>query len=830
MKLFYSYCHVDEKYRNRLEKFLVTLRDKGKITEWYDRKIMPGDKWQDNIKQNLETSDIILLLISQDFLSSSACKEEIQFALNPDNKKITIPIILKPCTWLHSDLKDIQAVPTDGKPIIEWDSEDSAWLDVAEKITAVIDSFSEKVRVSFLDELNRTEFRNSGKECIKLSDIFVNPSFDFSTIDGKSEKKEFTSEDFFTEKNKYSLISGESLSGKTSVLYRLYEESIKKDYYPVIVDGITIKKTRNFGETIQKSLMEQYENFTFDTFMTKDNKILLIDNYSHSISDNIITWGKENFDYIYIAIDTNELLLFFKDSKLFADFNNCSIRNMGHSSRYELIKNWKKIGKSNYTTEEQFQNEIDILEQHIDSIILNKNILPNTPFYILTIIQSFETFMPQDFQITSYGHCYYAIIYAQLSSIGLSQSDIDDSLNFFTQLAKTIFDQAQNNQWVLSLESYNEFKKGYKSDYLIGDGMIARLEEPDCLLLKINSTDENISFTYPFVFYYFIGKYLAVHKEQKIVEDLCTKIYNRDFANILIFTVHHTINTDLLDEIELHCLVSLERFDVAKLTTEETSFMNGLISALSKEIEKRRDSRSAEEKRLLVRREQDEIEETSELNENDVNENSDPEMIEIERAMKIIEVLGQIIKNRSGSFKKTEIKELILEVEKLGLRILTYFLDTLKSSEFKEWIFERIRILEKKRGNSFEKEKIEKIVEQNVEMMGFVIIIGMLQKTYLSLSTQKVLSLQKEISDCENSVAFDFLFIFFKLNYEGIKFDYIEHYYKKFNESKNSWAKNVLMLLVKSYLDSHNVEFKERAKILSLLGLKYKPNKFLSKK
>ena len=104
---------------------------------------------------------------------------------------------------------------------------------------------------------------------------------------------------------------------------------------------------------------------------------------------------------------------------------------------------------------------------------------------------------------------------------------------------------------------------------------------------------------------------------------------------------------------------------------------------------------------------------------------SDPEMKEIERSMKIIEVLGQIIKNRSGSFKKTEIKELIFEVEKLGLRILTYFLNTLKSPEFKEWIFERISILEKERGNYLEKDKIEKIVEQNVEMMGFVIIIGL---------------------------------------------------------------------------------------------------------
>ena len=831
MKLFYSYCHVDEKYRERLEKFLVTLRDEGKITEWHDRKIMPGDKWQDDIKQNLENSDIVLLLISQDFLSSSACKEEIQFALNPDNKKITIPIILKPCTWLHTALKDIQAVPTDGRPILNWESEDSAWLDVAEKITAVIDSFSEKVKKSFLYEINKTEFRNSEKECIKLSDIFVNPSFDFSTIDGKNEKREFIIEEFLTEKNKYSLISGESLSGKTSVLYRLYEQSVKKDFYPILIDGNTIKKTRNFEEIIQKALREQYENFTLNIFWSKRNKILLIDNYSHSVSDNIINWGKEKFDYIYIAIDANELLIFFKDSKVFADFNNCSIRNMGHTSRYELIKNWKTIERNNYTTEEQFQNEIDVLEQHIDSIILNKNILPNTPFYILTIIQSFETFMPQDFQITSYGHCYYAIIYAQLSSIGLSQSDIDDSLNYFTQLAKRIFDKAKNNQWVLSLESYNEFKKAYKNDYLIGDGMVARLEEPDCLLLKINNADENISFTYPFVFYYFLGKYLAAHKEQKIIEDLCTKIYNRDFANILIFTVHHTINTDLLDEIELHCLISLENFDVAKLTTEETSFMNGLMTTLPKEIEMSRSSKSPEEQRLLSRREQDKIEdETAELNVNDINENSDPEMKEIERSMKIIEVLGQIIKNRSGSFKKTEIKELIFEVEKLGLRILTYFLNTLKSPEFKEWIFERISILEKERGNYLEKGKIEKIVEQNVEMMGFVIIIGILQRTYLSLSTQKILSLQKEISDNENSVAFDFLFIFFKLNYEGIKSSFIEHYYRKFNDSKNSWAENVLMLLVKSYLDSHNVEYKERAKILSLFGLKYKPNKVLPKK
>lgn len=467
MRLFYSYCHVDESYRERLEKFLVTLRDANKITEWHDRKILAGDEWKEDIKHNLEEADIILLLISQDFLTSSACKEEISFALNPANKKITVPIILKPCMWLETQLKDIQAVPKDGKPIIEWDSVDSAWLDVAEKITRLVDSLLNKPQKKFLSSINKTEFRNSGKETVLLSEIFVNPEFDFSTIDGKCEKKQFSIDNFISEKNKFSLISGESLSGKTSILYRIFEKATEKGFYPVFIDGNTVKKTRNFEEPIQKALTEQYEHISWKDFCHKNNKILLIDNYTHSISDNFILWGKENFDYIYIAIDTNELLLFFKDSKFFVDFNNCTIRNMGHASRYELIKKWKQLERNNFTTDEQFQNEVDVLEQHINSIILDKSVLPNTPFHILTIIQSFETFMPQDFQITSYGHCYYAIIYAQLSSVGLSQSDIDDTLNYLTILAKFIFDKAIANQWFISLEMYNDFKKKYKDDYLI---------------------------------------------------------------------------------------------------------------------------------------------------------------------------------------------------------------------------------------------------------------------------------------------------------------------------------------------------------------------------
>lgn len=250
-------------------------------------------------------------------MDSSACKEEMNFALNPDNNKIAIPIILKPRTWLQTSLKDIQSVPKDGKPIAEWESEDSAWLNVENKIAEIINSLSNKPKQKFLDEIDKTEFRNSGIDDIQLSDIFVNPEFDFSTIDGRNEKKEFIVKEFISDKNRFCLISGEDLSGKTSFLYRLFnKETVDKGLHPVFIDGDNVKKTRNFAECIQKALAEQYENVYWNSFYKNIAKILLIDNYAHTISDNFIYWAKENFKYIYIAINSDELLLFFKDSKL----------------------------------------------------------------------------------------------------------------------------------------------------------------------------------------------------------------------------------------------------------------------------------------------------------------------------------------------------------------------------------------------------------------------------------------------------------------------------------------------------------------------------------
>lgn len=92
VKLFYSYSHKDEDYRNELEIHLTTLHKKDLINEWHDRKIDAGNNWDDEIEQNMANSNIILLLFSPEFIGSPACQKEVKTAIKLKKEKNTILI------------------------------------------------------------------------------------------------------------------------------------------------------------------------------------------------------------------------------------------------------------------------------------------------------------------------------------------------------------------------------------------------------------------------------------------------------------------------------------------------------------------------------------------------------------------------------------------------------------------------------------------------------------------------------------------------------------------------------------------------------------------
>ncbi|WP_412775554.1 toll/interleukin-1 receptor domain-containing protein [Thalassospira lucentensis] len=140
-KIFFSYSHADENLRDTLEKHLTALARQGLIETWHDRRITAGTELNGEISKNLDESDVILLLISPDFIASNYCFDiEMKHALSRHKAGETtvIPVILRHCDWHDMPFGKLMATPTDGKPVKAWPDLDEAFVDVIKAIKAVI--------------------------------------------------------------------------------------------------------------------------------------------------------------------------------------------------------------------------------------------------------------------------------------------------------------------------------------------------------------------------------------------------------------------------------------------------------------------------------------------------------------------------------------------------------------------------------------------------------------------------------------------------------------------------------------------------------------------
>src|SRR6266566_5715704 len=147
VKIFCCYAHEDEALLKKLKTHLWPLQRQGLIDVWHDRDINAGTEWEQVIKEQLNTAQIILLLVSPDFMASDYCYTiEMKQALERHDKKeaTVIPIILRPVYW-QGVLGNLQALPKDAKPVISshWHNEDDAFFNIVEGVMKVASASSE---------------------------------------------------------------------------------------------------------------------------------------------------------------------------------------------------------------------------------------------------------------------------------------------------------------------------------------------------------------------------------------------------------------------------------------------------------------------------------------------------------------------------------------------------------------------------------------------------------------------------------------------------------------------------------------------------------------
>jgi hypothetical protein len=140
VRVFYSYSHQDEELRKELEKHLKPLVRLGLLEDWRDRQIEAGAEWDAVIRQKLGEAEVILLLISPDFMSSDYIwDKELAPALarHRAGTARVIPIFARPTVVKGMEFTKLQGLPRDAKPVVTWSNRDDAWVNVVQGIRTV---------------------------------------------------------------------------------------------------------------------------------------------------------------------------------------------------------------------------------------------------------------------------------------------------------------------------------------------------------------------------------------------------------------------------------------------------------------------------------------------------------------------------------------------------------------------------------------------------------------------------------------------------------------------------------------------------------------------
>lgn len=150
--LFYSYAHEDEPLRDELQGHLKILERRGLLAPWHDRQILPGQDWSGQIDAHLQSAELVLLLVSKDFIDSDYIMGvELAAAMKRHDQQAAtvVPILVRAVDLDAEDAEDmpflkLQGLPTDLKPVTSWPNRDEAWTNVAKGLRGTVKSIRER--------------------------------------------------------------------------------------------------------------------------------------------------------------------------------------------------------------------------------------------------------------------------------------------------------------------------------------------------------------------------------------------------------------------------------------------------------------------------------------------------------------------------------------------------------------------------------------------------------------------------------------------------------------------------------------------------------------
>lgn len=838
VKIFISYSHADGTYIETFLRFMQPLCDSENVDIWYDRNITAGDDFWARIDEHLMERDIVCLFVSSYYLASDACKEEMKraFEMIQSHGISVVPIILSPCMWLENDkLKKRLALPTDGKPISNFESQDDAWMNVCQELKPIIDNwiklkelhFSES-HIEFLNDASLFTKAHENKEKLTMEDIYVSPDLD--RYNEEKDKRERISFDemckHFSLTNKV-VIAGEDQSGKTTLAKVLIQRLRERNLIPVYIKDEQELLQGNLEYRVSQLFKIQYDTGQELSEYEHERVVPVVDDFHKAHRKELALDRLGVFKQMIIIVDTIfDLEMYRKD--LVGDFERYRIMPFKPSLRNTLIRKWLSITDRVDADLDFINNDLAQIDARTDMInqtlgkTIGSGLMPAYPFFLLTLLSNYETLNTRiNDEIASQGYYYQALIILFLTKEKVTNDKIDTYLNFLTEFAYAIF----QNKSALSQKQFDKFFESYEISF--------NLPEPKTTLLyklkrsgivKITSLG-NYDFDYPYLYYFFVGKYFSEHIDERFsenkqaigeVHNILDNLHKNENAYITIFLVHHSKDQNLINEIAKRANEMFKEFKPATLDKNELEFFHTSMIPRQTLVEGKQNVAEERKKHLAVQDAAEEIQENIDNNLDDEDDNG--LSAQLRRSIKTVEVIGCIMRNRAGSSRQM-LEGLFETGANVHLRIVSSYFDLVKRMikrvDYDDFIQKRVA----EKNPNWGETQVKSVSHNIFWNLNFGFVLAMIARITSSLGAKTLINISDTVCDRMGSPAMFVVKENMAMRYQhNIRIDEI----KKYNTQHLApVTRNALLFFVNQFCRYNRIEDSDREK-LKKLGLDIK--------
>lgn len=639
--------------------------------------------------------------------------------------------------------------------------------------SASISSQGFSLNIEYLNFLNDigSAFSHPDIEHLVIDNIYVYPNVRNLSSENTNIKRE-SSENLLDKQDFDKIILvGDECCGKTTLLKKLYLDSINNGKLPILIDGVDIKKPKKYDyKKLDVEIKKQYENLDITKLNNEvKEKILFIDNFDcirgdektkKLFLDNINMF----FDKIIITVsdsyDLSENQI--KGNSIFEhNFIKMEILKLGYRLRYDLINKWNKLKSSCDESNKQLLLINDSSSNTINRII-GKNYIPSTPFFLLTMLQSMDTGHTSDMNTSSYGYYYQYLITSSLGAASVKKENLDEIFNYIKELSFYFYKQKKNEEHIDTLWDFNST---FCSSYGLKVDCNPRLQ----LLVRakiLKSNNDYYSFKYPYIYYFFIAKYLSESLEDDDTSTIVNKLINtldkRKSMNILMFLTHHSKDKSILDRIIIHTKTLFSQLEPTDLGIN-ARFIDKIIDSLPTinyqkvDCHEYRQSIEDEKDNQLIEFDSDSDSDSDSESESESTENN-PSLInlmnEFNLSFKSLDLLGQLTRNYYGSLKIEQKESLLSEAINAPLRALESIFSILRDDPDQALSMIEAKIKEKIDNNeTYSKLELNNISRKILFNLMSAITYSIIKKISASIGSYNLIPVIEKISKKGNTNA-----------------------------------------------------------------------------